>query len=45
MSRPSEILALQLRHIASDCRRATIEQRLHGGDIEITAGPGTWSNG
>lgn len=32
--RPGEILALQRRHIATDCRKLTIEQRLYRGDID-----------
>jgi integrase len=32
--RPGEILALQRRHIAEDCRSITIEQRLYRGDID-----------
>lgn len=32
--RPGEILALQRRHVAEDCGRLTIEQRLYRGDID-----------
>lgn len=32
--RPGEILALQRRHVSSDCTRARIEQRLYQGDID-----------
>jgi len=32
--RPGEILALQRRHIASDCRKLRIVQRLYRGDID-----------
>jgi integrase len=32
--RPGEILALQRKHIAEDCRSITIEQRLYRGDID-----------
>lgn len=32
--RPDEILALQRRHVSSDCNRARIEQRLYHGDID-----------
>ena len=32
--RPGEILALQRRHIAADCRKLSIEQRLYRGDID-----------
>src|SRR6185369_16859486 len=32
--RPGEILALQRRHIAGDCRSIVIEQRLYRGDID-----------
>ena len=32
--RPGEILALQRRHIAGDCRKLGIEQRLYRGDID-----------
>ena len=32
--RPGEILALQRRHVAGDCRELGIEQRLYRGDID-----------
>ena len=32
--RPGEILALQRRHIANDCKKLTIDQRLYRGDID-----------
>jgi integrase len=32
--RPGEILALQRRHIAGDCKKLEIEQRLYRGDID-----------
>ena len=32
--RPGEILALQRRHIATDCKRLSIDQRLYRGDID-----------
>ena len=32
--RPGEILALQRRHVASDCSKLSIEQRLYRGDID-----------
>lgn len=32
--RPGEILALQRRHVAEDCRELFIEQRLYRGDID-----------
>lgn len=32
--RPGEILGLQRRHIAADCRQAVIEQRVYRGDID-----------
>ena len=32
--RPGEILALQRKHIASDCKKLGIEQRLYRGDID-----------
>lgn len=34
--RPGEILALQRRHISGDYRKASIEQRLYGGDIDTS---------
>jgi len=33
--RPGEILALQRRHVVSDCGQLDIEQRLYRGDIDI----------
>ena len=32
--RPGEILALQRRHIATDCKRLSIDQRVYRGDID-----------
>jgi hypothetical protein len=32
--RPSEILALQHKHVSEGCRSITIEQRLYRGDID-----------
>lgn len=32
--RPGEILGLQRRHVASDCRKLSVEQRLYRGDID-----------